>query len=799
MTNDLLRSEYLDMSGGEFSPWIEGRADTDQYKAGSRLIEGFVVTETGALAKCPGTEYINQQADSSKPGRIYAVSFSDGSKYILVFEDLELRIIEDYVDGAFVEELGSTLVLATPWTWDDLPNLRFQPIQDVIYVVDGAHPVYKIAKNSSDDWAVETVKFLGGPITSSNADYGFVVTYSTRYGRATVTANKDVFTADMVDGAFMIKAGYGTVEAVASARSATVLFSEEIPNTTTVTRGVELLVGAWTVSAGSVGTNAATQLLTMNKLAVADCIVAKTFVGKASTAYMFAFTILQGTDCASASRVNVKVTDATPDTLFEVDLCRVNESEFFTFMTDAAGFATVTITMKYNGTDGDLDFITCREKEVANGFSTWYWAPGAFSDENGFPATIFEIEQRLGLGRTTKDPNGFWLSRTALYENFYSDDTSTASAGIFQKLNAKGRPPEIYWAAVKDDLFLGTSMGVWRVFPPGSTSGISPSNIAARQEIVYGSSNAEPLIMDGVLLYAQKSGKKVRSITFDITDNAWKSSDMSKRAAHLLSSKVVRWAWQQEPSPVLWACKADGTMVGVHFDKDEKFNAWFRRTTTGDVADLTISTDDDGVDRLWLLAKRTIDSVDTYCIERMALWDFENIENHMFLDCAKTTIVDPAGATAGGFDHLDGQEVDVVADGAYVGKMTPVLGDLEFDDDVSIVHAGFNYPAKWRPRRLADKIDTGTIHGVPVRVAKFVVQLYLASSGLYIESDAGERSYIFTRTPEMNMDEPPALMTEDVDLYPLISWSSNMPFTIVHELPLGINILGAVAHWEPGE
>jgi len=89
-------------TSGEIAPALRSRADLVKYATGLALCENFIVRPQGGVYNRPGTRYIAEQMSHSDRARLIPFSFNTEQTYMLVFEDLKMRVIKD--GGLVVED-----------------------------------------------------------------------------------------------------------------------------------------------------------------------------------------------------------------------------------------------------------------------------------------------------------------------------------------------------------------------------------------------------------------------------------------------------------------------------------------------------------------------------------------------------------------------------------------------------------------------------------------------------------------------------------------------------------------------
>ena len=104
--------QYVQRSftSGEISPALQSRADIIKYATGLNLCQNFFVRAQGGVYSRPGFSFRGELGDSTKVGRLIPFSFNTEQTYILVFEDLNMRIMKD---GGYVLKPAATITGVT--------------------------------------------------------------------------------------------------------------------------------------------------------------------------------------------------------------------------------------------------------------------------------------------------------------------------------------------------------------------------------------------------------------------------------------------------------------------------------------------------------------------------------------------------------------------------------------------------------------------------------------------------------------------------------------------------------------
>ena len=86
---------WTNFTAGELSPHLEGRVDLSKYYNGVYRLENFTIKPHGPAVRRPGTRYIAETKDSSKVSRLIPFIFSVGQAYVLEFGNGYVRFFYD--------------------------------------------------------------------------------------------------------------------------------------------------------------------------------------------------------------------------------------------------------------------------------------------------------------------------------------------------------------------------------------------------------------------------------------------------------------------------------------------------------------------------------------------------------------------------------------------------------------------------------------------------------------------------------------------------------------------------------
>lgn len=146
-----------------------------------------------------------------------------------------------------------------------------------------------------------------------------------------------------------------------------------------------------------------------------------------------------------------------------------------------------------------------------------------------------------------------------------------------------------------------------------------------------------------------------------------------------------------------------------------------------------------------------------------------------------------------GLSHLEGQSVDILANGAVQASKTVASGAITLDTAASIVHVGLGYSSIMETQRIDVASKLGTVQGKIKRIHEVVLRLY-RSLGLEIGRVDGNIDTISFRDSSDPMDSAPALFSGDKRVDFSEGYSRNGTIYLRQTQPLPLSVSGIFAH-----
>lgn len=404
--------------------------------------------------------------------------------------------------------------------------------------------------------------------------------------------------------------------------------------------------------------------------------------------------------------------------------------------------------------------------------TSWSYDVISFTDEpddwdtDDYPGAVSFYEERLCWARTNSKPQTIWMSKAGILEDFGTSSPAEADDAITLTI-LSGRVDAIQWIAEGTaDLIIGTS-GAMRTLGPSERGDIfSATNFAQRQQSQYGAARVQPIQVGNALLFADFYGQAVREFTYSWENDAFVSPDATILSEHILQPGVIEMAWQQAPDAVAWMALKDGRLAAMTFEREQDMVSVYRHQIGGVDGDRDYGSVESvatipGVDRdeVWMIVKRTIDGGTKRYVEQLQKpFEYQDIVDAFFVDSGLSYNGSPINAVSG-LDHLEGEEVAILADGANVVPQTVTGGQITLPDELeaSVIHAGLAFESRARTLSSPVSMGDGTGLGREKRVTKTLIDLFEAGA---MKVGTGRRQEeVILRDVSDHMDAPVPLVS----------------------------------------
>ena len=355
---------------------------------------------------------------------------------------------------------------------------------------------------------------------------------------------------------------------------------------------------------------------------------------------------------------------------------------------------------------------------------------GAFSDTTGHPSSVSFFEQRLVFAGTKDEPQTLFFSKAGDYENM---TTGTNADDAMVYTIASNQVNAIRYMKAVRTLVVGTTGGEFTVSADGTDASITPTNITIKRQSSFGAANVDAIPAGNAILFLQKAKRKIRELQYNFDSDGYQAPDLTILNETVTDSGINEMSYQQEPNSNIWCVRDDGVLACLTYQRAENVTAWSRHIFGGEfdggsavcesVASISGELTEDEV---WVIVKRTIDGSTKRYVECFSDFDFDETDanDFRFLD-SHLTYSGSATTTLSGLDHLEGQTVSILGDGAtHADKVVDASGEVSLDRSVTKACVGLAYDSVLQTMRIEGGAAEGTSQGKTKRISKVVLRLF---------------------------------------------------------------------------
>ena len=170
--------------------------------------------------------------------------------------------------------------------------------------------------------------------------------------------------------------------------------------------------------------------------------------------------------------------------------------------------------------------------------------------------------------------------------------------------------------------------------------------------------------------------------------------------------------------------------------------------------------------------------------------DFDTIEDAFFVDSG-LTYDGSATTTITGLNHLEGETVQILADGSSHPDKTVSGGSVTLDRSSEKVHIGYHYDSTVETLRIEAGADDGISQGKIKRIHGVTVR-FLETVGADVGPDTNNLDTIQFRDSSMAMDEAVPLFTGDKEIAFPSGYDSDSRVVVQQTQPLPMTVLAVM-------
>jgi hypothetical protein len=398
------------------------------------------------------------------------------------------------------------------------------------------------------------------------------------------------------------------------------------------------------------------------------------------------------------------------------------------------------------------------------------WEELAFSEARGWPVSLTFHQNRMVIGGSRDLPSTLWFSKSGKFFNFDTGEGLDDEAIVFRL--AANDDPAIRALVSGRNLQVFASVDEWVV----TGDPLTPTNLQVEQQSRVGSPRdrqVPPIDVDGATLFVARNGREIREFLFTSIEDAYQAADLALLARHLVVDPVDQ-AFDQVRRLFLIAM-ADGSLATIAIYRNAGISAWSLQETGGRVLSVAI-----------------LDGQAMLLVARANGVFIERFDDTLLVDSGRRLSNPEPSQLWDGFDHLEGQEVSIVADGQAIEPITVIDGTIILAAPARTITAGLSYTHVIEPMPAVLAPGRSVGQDPAYRPVRITLRL-LATQSLRIDTGSGLRDLPLHAVGGDPMDRSPAPFTGDRSVRAL-GWrrgADQPPWRIEQNTPLPCTLLSA--------
>lgn len=429
--------------------------------------------------------------------------------------------------------------------------------------------------------------------------------------------------------------------------------------------------------------------------------------------------------------------------------------------------------------------IKLKETDTSRPF-TENFGISSWSKRNGYPIVSMFYQDRLVFASTYADPSGIWMSETGNYYNFIASDNLVDSDPISININSRENN------TIKSIAELGGIIAIsenssWLI---GASDGevVTPTNVKVASIGRNGANNAQPIVVNNSLMYANTYGNAVRELTFDI-QTRFNDVDLTLFSEHLFkNASVTKLCYQAGNKNIVWALLDNGMLLSLTYIKSEEILAWTWHVTAGFFESIE-TVYGDGQDELYCIVRRGNNRYLEKIANDSSSGNMARSNVYQFIvDCGIVIENNSPTNEITGLTWLANKTVSILADGdVHPPREVNEQGELTLDYDAEVVIVGLPYESVIETLSPVVQLQNGVSIGKKIKVPS-ITFFFLDSRGLLAGKDRNSASPVYFRTEQ----EFQSTIQQTSQTFKLIipsSFDYDGSVYIIQKDPLAFNII----------
>lgn len=442
------------------------------------------------------------------------------------------------------------------------------------------------------------------------------------------------------------------------------------------------------------------------------------------------------------------------------------------------------------------------------------WQISQWNGDDGWPRTSTFFEGRSIFGGNSQYPDTVWGSQIGDVFEMDQEGAST-NADPFNFQISSETIDQIQWLSPGKTLNVGTLNREYIVSGANPSDTLGVSNVSFSPETQHGSTYVAAIRAENAPIFVTRNGQRLREFVFNDTENNFRSTDLSLVSEHVvnrqrdrLSSfsepRIIELHHQENDNGVVWAIDNNGGLIGFTRNRQRGIVAFHNHILGGSYQGGAVKIESMAVvpnnenthDDVYLVVLRTIDETDVRYIEKIGKEFSRNdltnsstniTDKPVYSDSSVLVRLGSPGKTFTGLDHLEGNEVDVLADGIYVGRRTVSSGSITVPNNATEIIAGETYRTLVKPLPVEAGTQLESAQGTVKRLDRVAVR-FRRTVGAKVGKDESNLDNIIFRDTADNVEDPTPLFNGIKEIYLDDTYTFDSAPVIVQDLPLPFSI-----------
>lgn len=448
---------------------------------------------------------------------------------------------------------------------------------------------------------------------------------------------------------------------------------------------------------------------------------------------------------------------------------------------------------------------------LAAATATATWTEGAWGPYRGWPRTVTYFEDRAIFGGNATFPDT--LFGTQIGDIFELDATlGTGNSFAFSAAIRSEKLDGLQWLNPGNTLNTGSLSKEYIVSGLSESQTLGQSNTKVRPQTQHGSAYVQSIRVDSAPLFVTRTARRIREFVFNFDEDAYRSADIMQYAEHIvnrardlratpISPKLVNLQYAEGEFPLVWMIDNNGGLLSLTRDRSQSVAAFTYHVMGGSLSGeaprvesiAAVPSNTGTHDELWMIVSRTINGATVRYVERfvntfrgasMSNASTSVYDKPIFCDSAAFQIAGAPMLAFGGWSHLIGQTVDVIADGTYVGqKVVDSTGTITLDVVATEVIAGLPYRSLVKPTSIEAGSQLQASVGTVKRIDRLVFK-FTNTIGVKYGMNENSLDNINFRNPLLPLNQPIPLFTGDKEVLLDSGFDIDLRPIVVQDLPL---------------